>query len=251
MKRLDGATVVITGAAGAIGSRLAHALRGRDTQVIGIDRQPCGACDRTIQTDLSDRGAIEQTARTLASEPVDLLVNLAGAQYFGPADRQDPASIALTYIVNLIAPATLAAAVLPGMLARGEGQIANIGSVMGTIAYPYFATYSSSKAGLAGLSDALRREVAGRGIAITHIAPRAIATGFNSAAVNRFLELVKMRADAPDQIAHRIARAIHDRRRSLSIGVAEAFYARINALAPSMIDRGLAGQVAKASTLFS
>jgi short-subunit dehydrogenase len=251
VKRLDGATVVITGAAGAIGSRLAHSLRGRGTTVVGIDRQPCSACDRTIEADLSDPGSIERTAQALQSEPVDLLVNVAGAQYFGPADQQDPASIALTYTVNLVAPATLIAAVLPGMLARGEGQIANIGSVMGTIAYPYFATYSSSKAGLAGLSDALRRELGGRGITVTHIAPRAIATGFNSAAVNRFLELVKMHADAPDQVAQRIARAILDQRRSLSIGVAEGVFARINALAPSLIDRGLAGQVAKASTLFS
>ncbi len=251
MKRLEGATIVVTGAAGALGSRLARGLRAARSTVIGIDRNECGACDRTIVTDLSDAASLAATAQTLSAEPVDLLVNVAGAQYFGPAEQQDPASIALTYTVNLVAPATLARAVLPGMLARGEGQVVNIGSVMGIIAYPYFATYSSSKAGLRGLSDALRREVAGRGVAVTHISPRTIATGFNSAAVNRFLELVGMRADDPDAVAQRIVRAILARRRDVSIGAAERFYARINAIAPGVIDRGLAGQAAKARTLFS
>lgn len=251
MRRLEGATIVVTGAAGAIGSRLAKGLSAQGTTVIGIDRTECPDCDRTFLADLSDAGALAATSLAVAEQPVDILVNVAGAQYFGPAERQDPASIAVTYAVNLIAPAILARAVLPGMLDRGGGQIVNIGSVMGIIAYPYFATYSSSKAGLRGLSDALRREVRGRGVAVTHISPRAIATGFNSAAVNRFLELVRMRADDPDKVADRIVRAIIARRRDVSIGAAEGFYARVNALAPGLIDRGLAGQAAKARALFS
>ena len=53
-------------------------------------------------------------------------------------------------------------AVAGPMRARGHGQIVNIGSVLGAIPYPWFAAYSSSKAGLAALSQALRRELGGQ-----------------------------------------------------------------------------------------
>ncbi|WP_448661186.1 SDR family NAD(P)-dependent oxidoreductase [Sphingomonas sp. CJ20] len=251
MSRLEGRTVVMTGAGGGIGSLVARRLRGEGARVIGVDRSPGTDCDETLACDLSDPVALAALAGTLAARPVDILVNVAGAQYFGEADAQGLDSIRLCYAVNLIAPAALTRAVLPGMLARGRGQIVNIGSAMGAIPYPYFATYSSSKAGLKALSEALRREVGGRGIAVTHVAPRAVKTAFNNAAVNRFLERVKMRADDPGDVADVIVRAILARRNDVAIGAAERFYARLNALAPRLIDRGLAGQAAKARTLFS
>ncbi|CAN5523070.1 SDR family oxidoreductase [soil metagenome] len=249
--QLEGKTIVLTGAAGGIGSLVVQRLRAAGAHIIGIDRTACTACDETLISDLADPEALADLSKTLGNRPVDILVNFAGAQYFGEADRQGLDSIQLCYAVNLVAPAALARAVLPGMIASGQGQIVNIGSVMGAIAYPYFATYSSSKAGLKGLSDALRREVGGRGIAVTHIAPRAVKTAFNSASVNRFLDLVKMRADDPNDVADVIANAIVARRSDVSIGTAERFYARLNALAPRLIDRGLAGQTAKARTLFT
>ena len=65
----------------------------------------------------------------------------------------------------------------------------------------------------AALSEALRRELGNPAIAITYIAPRAVRTEFNDAAVNRFLEMAKMRADEPEIVARRIARAIVRQRR--------------------------------------
>ena len=80
-------------------------------------------------------------------------------QYFGPFERQSLDSIWAGYVVNLIAPATLMPRGPSADEARGAGQIVNIGSVMGAVNYPHFATYSSSKCGLRGLSEALRREL--------------------------------------------------------------------------------------------
>jgi short-subunit dehydrogenase len=137
------------------------------------------------------------------------------------------------------------------MQARGSGHIVNIGSVMGAIAYPHFATYSSAKAGLRALSEALRREVQGQGIDVTHIAPRAVRTGFNTGAVNRFLDLAGMKADDPGQVAGYVVDAIVLRRRELVIGLRERLFIGLNALFPGLIDRGLAGETAKARTLFS
>ena len=61
--------------------------------------------------------------------------------------------------VNLIAPMILSRAVLPEMLAQGNGQIVNVGSMFGSIGFAYFAAYSASKFGLRGFSQSLRREL--------------------------------------------------------------------------------------------
>ena len=248
--RLDGQSVYLTGAAGGIGSRLAKKLRESGARVTGIDRADCSECDESIAANLGSEETLRELTTELAGRRVDILCNLAGIQYFGPIERQDPANIWINYIVNLVAPAMLIRAVLPQMHARGRGQIVNIGSVMGAVNYPHFATYSSAKAGLRGLSEGLRRELGNNGIAVTYIAPRAVRTGFNDDAVNRFLKMAKMHADDPDIVAARIAKAIVERRKEVTIGTAERVYTRLNGLFPRLIDTGLAGVTAKARSLF-
>ncbi|MCL6684487.1 SDR family NAD(P)-dependent oxidoreductase [Sphingomonas alba] len=248
--RLKGKTVVLTGAAGGIGSLLCHELRAAGATVVGVDRVDCSEADETIVADLASQEGLKALNSRIAQRHVDILVNLAGMQHFGPFDRQGPEQIWTCYAVNLIAPATLTRCVLPQMQARGAGQIVNIGSVLGAVNYPYFAAYSSSKAGLRGLSDALRRELDKSGIAITYIAPRAVRTAFNDAEVNRFLDIAKMRPDEPAVVAHRIARAIIERRKEVTLGIAERFYTRLNGAFPRLVDAGLKGTVAKAQALF-
>lgn len=250
MSRLDGLRIVLTGSAGGIGSRIAMRLRDAGAYVVGIDRGFSVTCSESVESDLSCPDALEGLATTLAGRRVDILCNVAGLQYFGPLEAQGPARIALGYAVNLVAPTILASAVLPQMIARGSGQIVNIGSVMGAVPYPYFTTYSSAKAGLKAFSQALRREVRGRGITVTHVAPRAVRTGFNTAAVERFMDLSGMAADAPDLVADRIVAAIERRANDVSIGLPERIFSQLNAALPGLIDRGLTKPVATARTLF-
>ena len=243
--------MLLTGAAGGIGTLLARELKREGAKVTGVDRVDCAECDETLRADLSNRSELTNLCEAVAARRFDILVNLAGVQYFGPFERQDPETIWTGYVVNLIAPATLIRSVLPQMNERGDGQIVNIGSVMGAVNYPHFATYSSSKCGLRGLSEALRRELGTSSIAITHIAPRAVRTGFNGADVNRFLELAKMKADDPARVVRRIAKAIIARRKEVTLGVAEHFFTRLNGLCPRLIDAGLAGTTAKARGMFA
>ncbi|MDI1295006.1 MAG: SDR family NAD(P)-dependent oxidoreductase [bacterium] len=250
MRRLDGQTVVLTGAAGGIGSLVAARLRESGATIVGVDRVDCPACSETIMADLSNEPGLAALSTVLAGRHIDILVNIAGVQYFGPMARQAAASIWLNYVVNLIAPATLIRAVLPQMQARRAGQIVNIGSVMGSINYPFFAAYSSSKAGLKGLSEGLRRELHGMGIAVTHIAPRAVRTAFNNSDVHRFMDLTGMVADEPVVVADRIVAAIIGRERDVAIGFRERMFMRINALLPRVIDAGLSAQTVKARGLF-
>ena len=251
MSRLEGQTVAVTGAAGGLGAPVARRLREAGARVIGIDRADCPACDESVVTDLSDEAELAALADRLAQQAPDVLVNIAGVMRFGLHEDQPVDALALCYRVNLLVPAVLARAVAGPMRRRGTGQIVNIGSVLGAIPYPWFAAYSSSKAGLAALSQALRRELAGSGVAVTHINPRAARTPFNNAQVNRFLEIAGMKADEPEWVARRIAAAIAERRETLNIGAMERVYAALNALTPKIIDSGLAGQVRKARAEFS
>ncbi|MGD9665624.1 MAG: SDR family NAD(P)-dependent oxidoreductase [Novosphingobium sp.] len=250
MSRLDGQRVAITGAAGGLGAPVAQRLRDAGAYVTGIDRGPCPACDETIITDLSDDAALAALVDRLGSATPDILVNIAGVMRFGLHETQPVEALALCYRVNLLVPAVLARAVAASMRARGSGQIVNIGSVLGSIPYPWFAAYSSSKAGLAALSQSLRRELIGSGVGVTHINPRAARTPFNNGEVNRFLEITKMAADEPEWVADRIAAAILGKRETVNIGAMERVYAALNALSPRIIDNGLTAQIKRARAEF-
>lgn len=251
MLPLEGKTVAVTGAAGGLGAPVARLLREAGAHVIGIDRVECPACDQSIVTDLSDDTALEALSARLAERTPDILVNIAGVMRFGLHEAQPVDALALCYRVNLLVPAVLARAVAAPMRARGSGQIVNIGSVLGAIPYPWFAAYSSSKAGLGALSQGLRRELLGSGVTVTHINPRAARTPFNNGEVNRFLAVTGMQADEPEWVARRIVAAILARRETLSIGLMERLYAILNAIAPRLIDNGLAPQIRRAHAEFS
>jgi short-subunit dehydrogenase len=196
-------------------------------------------------------GKRQAVASIVADRPWDLLVNIAGVQHFGPLGQQTPEHLLASYMVNLVTPARLAQAVLPGMKQRGRGQIANVGSIFGSINFAHFATYSSAKAGMRALSQSLRRELAGTGIDVTYVAPRAVATPFNSDRVNEFARLTGMAVDDPDHIARRIVGAIRKNRRDVYLGFPESLFVRINALAPGLIDGALKSNDLKARALFA
>ena len=251
MSPLEGRSVAVTGAAGGIGGPVSRLLRARGARVIGIDRLESRECDECIVADLADDDALRALCERLGRETPDILVNIAGVMRFGLHETQTLDGLALCYRINLVAPAALAQAVAGPMRTRGSGQIVNIGSVLGAIPYPWFAAYSSSKAGLAALSQALRRELDGSGVSVTHINPRAARTPFNDGEVERFLTLAGMTADEPDWVAERIVAAIEARRPRLSIGAMERVYAALDALAPAVIDNGLKSQVRKARAAFT
>jgi short-subunit dehydrogenase len=181
---------------------------------------------------------------------VDILVNLAGIQYFGPLRDQSLENLWAGYVINLVAPAMLTRSVLPGMRQRRAGRIVNIGSVFGAIPFAHFVSYSSAKAGLKGFSQALRRELSGSGVAVTHIAPRAVRTALNSEQVLALADITKMNMDPPELVADRIVSAMIKGERDVVIGFPESIFVRINAVAPGLVDRALAANDRKAATLF-
>jgi len=145
--------------------------------------------------------------------------------------------------INVEAPMQLARAVLPGMLARRSGRIVNIGSMFGSIGFPCFAAYSASKFALRGFSQALRRELAGSGVGVTYVSPRAVRTPLNPEVVHLMAERGMMHMDDAGWVAGEIVRAIEKDRPEAYLGFPEKLFARINGILPGLIDQGIAKQV--------
>lgn len=250
--RFSGQNIAVTGGAGEIGGRIVEILLHEGANVTVLDRQaPTQPEAGYLECNLADPTALERLEVAMAQTPWDILINLAGVQYFGPMERETPDSLRSTLAINLLAPIRLAQIVAPGMRARGHGQIVNIGSIFGSINFAHFASYSSSKAGLRAFSQALRRELTGTGVGVTYIAPRAVKTGFNSTQVLQFAALTKMAMDEPGSVASRIVDAVAERKRDVYLGYPEAIFVRLNAIFPALVDRALAAADRRVSQLFA
>jgi short-subunit dehydrogenase len=96
---------------------------------------------------------------------------------------------------------------------------------------------------LRGFSQALRRELAGSGVGITYVSPRAVRTPFNPPVVHRMAELGLMHMDDPRWVAKKILLAIEKDKEEAYIGFPENLFAHLNAIVPGIISRAITRQV--------
>jgi short-subunit dehydrogenase len=176
---------------------------------------------------------------------------MAGVQHFGLVERQSIEAMQAGYMVNLVAPAALSRACLPFMKRRDAGQIANIGSIFGSLPFGHFTAYSSAKAGLRAFSEALRRELAGTKIAITYVAPRAVRTAMLTPQIHEYAKRTGMNIDLPAAVASTIVTAISKRRKDVHIGFPERIFARLNGLWPRLVDTVVAVSGRRATQLLA
>jgi short-subunit dehydrogenase len=134
-------------------------------------------------------------------------------------------------------------ALLPTLAKRPQAAIVNIGSVFGAIGYPGNATYSATKFGLRGFSEALRRELAGGTVRVLHVAPRTTRTTINSRAVDSLNDELGVAADAPETVAAWIRRRIELELAEGTLGWPERLYVKLNALLPRLVDGALRKQL--------
>lgn len=256
---LPGRRIVLTGASGGIGAAAAVALAARGAQLIVSGRdgarledlagriRSSGGRAAAIVADLSTaEGAQELIARAQAGgERIDVLVNCAGTSHFGSFESTPPEVLERLLQSNVLAPMRLAQQVLPAMRRQGQGLIVNVGSIFGSIGFPCFAGYSTTKFALRGFSEALRRELKGTGIDVLYFAPRYTRTAINTDAVQRMAQAVRMPQDEPVQVARSLVDAIERGQRERFLGASERFFVRLNSLFPRLVDGPLARQAAQ------
>ena len=249
--KLKGARLLVTGAAGGIGQAVVLELLRRGARVVATDRDAAGLqaalagagpaclCVPADLTRLAELPALVERAAA-AWEGLDAVINVAGVLDFAPLSQERPEDVELTFRVNVLAPVLLARAALPE-LRRSRGRVVNVGSIFGSIGFPWFATYSASKFAVRGFSEALRRELREDGVGVTYVAPRAtrtpLATSFGEMAA-----AVGMPLDPPEHVAARLADALARDRDEVYLGGPEPFFVRLNGLLPRLVDRALRKQ---------
>ncbi len=249
---IRGKRLILTGAAGGMGSALATALDQRGAHLVLIDRNhealeqlAAGMAQaHAVSGDLSSVSGCVEAAETAMGHlgGVDLLINLAGLNSFRNFEAEEPEALERLIHVNLLAPMLLTRAVLPTMLEQDSGRIVNVGSIFGSIGFAWFSAYSASKFGLRGFSEALRRELADTGIRVNYVAPRAVKTPMNDDAVMRMGSATGMNMDTPEHVVERIIEAINDDHKDTYIGFPESLFVRINVTFPRLVDWALAKQ---------
>jgi short-subunit dehydrogenase len=251
MSSLGNQRVILTGGSGGLGELTAAALVREGTDLTILSRRRGPEQVRHLQVDLSSQQGIIDACEIVRREEPDILINMAGVQHFGPAEAQSLEALCSGFTVNLIAPVALSWACLPAMRRRNTGQIVNIGSVLGSIGYAHFASYSSAKAGLRAFSEALRRELVDTSVAVTYVAPRAARTRMITPELQAYAELAGMSIDRPDRVATRIVEAIRRREKDVYIGFPERVFVRLNAMFPRLVDGALARRDRLARSLFT
>jgi len=244
--------IVLTGAAGGMGSVLAVELAKRGARLALVDANAEALQHLTatiagadaVSGDLSSAAGCQAVAVACEEKlgGIDLLINLAGVNSFAAFEDESVDKIELMMHVNLLAPMWLTRAFLPAMLEQKAGRIVNVGSTFGSIGFAYFTTYSASKFGLRGFSEALRRELADSGVSVAYIAPRAVKTAMNSDAVHRMGEATGMNMDEPNAVVEKIIEAIESDRKDVYLGFPESLFVRINAILPRIVDNSVAAK---------
>ncbi len=261
MKPID-QTILLTGATGGLGrclvkelatNRVRLALSGRNAvrlERLCEDVESQGGSAVAFPMDLSrPEAASELAADVVARVGVpDLLINNAGVNAFRSFELETALQAETLFRTNVLAPMELTRGLLPGLLERGSGRIVNVGSIFGSIAFAWFATYSASKFALRGWSEALRRELSGSGVEVTYVAPRAIRTPMTEA-YQSLADATGMNVDEPELVAAKIVQAIRGGVKDRYLGWPEKLFVRMNALLPRLVDRSLRKQNETARTL--
>jgi NAD(P)-dependent dehydrogenase (short-subunit alcohol dehydrogenase family) len=184
--------ILITGVSSGIGRASAVAFERAGWQVIGTVRDPdCPEADRCPPgipleaLDLAQPGsAAGLAARVLHGHGCpDVLLNNAGSLLFGPLETTSAKDLQELYQVNLFAQLELIRAVLPAMRERGSGTIANVTSLGGTLVFPFFAAYNSTKWAMEAISEGLWHELRPFGIRVKAIEPGFVQTSIWSKAL--------------------------------------------------------------------
>jgi NADP-dependent 3-hydroxy acid dehydrogenase YdfG len=181
--------VLITGASQGIGAAIAMvfareipgvrlALVARNATRLTSVAKRCAKLRAKVEVfpcDVSDEQSVTAmaTAVTKRFGGVDVLINNAGKFAGAPFAEMSVAQFDTLIAANLRSVFLVSRAFVPGMMKRGRGDVFNMSSIAGLIAYPGGAGYSAAKFGVSGLSKVMRAELREKGVRVCCVYPGA------------------------------------------------------------------------------
>ena len=219
---LDKQVALVTGASRGIGKAIALELARQGAKVVGTATTEAGASaisayleefgGKGVVLNVTDSAGcaavIDDVQKSYGS--LSILVNNAGITADQLAMRMKDDEWDSVIATNLTAVGRLSRAVLRGMMKAKHGRIINITSVVGSAGNPGQMNYAAAKAGVAGMSRALAREIGSRNITVNCIAPGFIDTDMTKALSEEqhaalLTQIPLARLGAPEDIAHAVA----------------------------------------------
>ncbi|WP_315073356.1 SDR family oxidoreductase [uncultured Microbacterium sp.] len=185
MTDLTGRTAVITGGGSGLGSAIARALHaaGADVVLVGRDEHKLAAVAaelgpraRGLSCDVSEAASVDALREALGGTEVSILVNNAGIP--GPVAALTDIAVDDwddVFDVNVRGTFLLCRALLPGMIARGDGDVINVASVSGKRPLAHRTPYCASKMAVIGLTSTLAFEVGPAGVRVNSLSPGPVA----------------------------------------------------------------------------
>ncbi|MGZ8294459.1 MAG: 3-oxoacyl-ACP reductase FabG [Telluria sp.] len=219
---LQNQVALVTGASRGIGKATALELARQGAKVVGTATSESGAAAITEYllefggkgvvlnvTDAAQCGAVvDDVQKSFGS--LSILVNNAGITQDQLAMRMKDDEWDSVISTNLTAVGRMSRLVLRGMMKAKQGRIINITSVVGASGNPGQMNYAAAKAGVAGMSRALAREIGSRNITVNCVAPGFIDTDMTRALsedqhASLLTQIPLARLGAPEDIAHAVA----------------------------------------------
>ena len=241
-----GLTVVVTGASAGIGRAAARVLADGGAQVIAVARREHELQTLSDETgaeylvcDLSDESAIVDLLAQLADRDVDVLVNNAGhsirRSIMDSTDRLH--DYQRTMQLNYFAAVQLSLGLLPGMVARGRGQLVNVCTwALMANTFPRFSAYAGSKNALAIFGRSLNAERPHPNVRATNVHFPLVRTEM----ISPTAEYDDVTALTVDDAARWILRAVTHQPGAVAPAALRALLPAIDYVAPTVADRAIA-----------
>lgn len=217
-----GRVAVVTGGARGIGLAITRALLSYGAEVHVFDMAPGEGAEayHFHKVDIADSSSVAEAVSLLPS-PVSLIVNNAGITRDRSVLKMSDDEWQSVLSVNLTGAFKVVRALAPAMREAGYGRIVNITSINGIRGKFGQANYSSSKAGLIGLTKTLARELGPRGITVNAVAPGMVMTEMALALPEEFLakareESVLPELAKPEDIANAVLFLLSDAARMIT-----------------------------------